>query len=76
MGSTKLQTTLTGFTSWSIAKLAELKGKTQAEIASYLIERWIDENMEYLASRGITNEKFDVETRGGVVEQFERSKGG
>ena len=76
MSSMKLQTTLTGSTAWFVAKLAELKGKTQAEIASYLLERWIDDNHEYLAKHGINYETFDTENRGGTVEQFERSKDG
>ena len=76
MSSMKLQTTLSGSTSWIVMKLAELKGKTQAEIASYLLERWIDDNHEYLSRHGISYEKFDAESSGGTVAQFERSKDG
>ena len=74
MGSSKLQTTLTGFSSWALLRLAERKGKTQAEIASYVIELWIDQNDAYLRGHGITYEDFDLESRGGKLVQLERSE--
>ena len=76
MGSTKLQATLTGHSAWVVTKLAALKGKTQAEIASYLIELWIDSNSKYLREHGITYEKFDLESGGGKVVQMGRSQDG
>jgi hypothetical protein len=76
MGSTKLQATLTGHSAWALAKLAGRKGKTQAEMASFLLDRWFEENAKYLADHGITFEQFELEDRGGKVVQIERSKDG
>jgi hypothetical protein len=76
MASMKLQATLTGFAAWSLAKLAARKGKTQAEIASYVIELWVDANSKYLGDHGITYDQFELETGRGNVVQIDRSKGG
>lgn len=76
MGSTKLQATLTGHSAWALAKLAARKGKTQAEMASFLLDRWFEDNAKYLKEHGISFEEFDVEEKGGKVVQIERSKDG
>jgi hypothetical protein len=76
MASVKLQATLTGYTAWCLVKLAAQKGKTQAEIASYLMERWVDDNPKYLREYGLTRSAFELEEDGGKVVQIERSKDG
>lgn len=76
MASLKLQATLTGYTAWCVTKLAAQKGKTQAEIASYIMERWLDDNGKYLRDHGLTPAAFDLEEMGGNVVKIERSKDG
>lgn len=61
----KLQTTVNGHTSWAIARLARRKGKTNAEIASSLLDRFFEENPDYLRDNFITFEQYVLENPGG-----------
>lgn len=67
MRSTKLQCTVTGHTSWALVMLARRKGKTQAEIASGLLDEFFDDHPEYLEKHGITFEQFGIADQGGEV---------
>jgi hypothetical protein len=60
----KLQTTVNGHTSWAIARLAKRKGKTNAEIASSLLDRFFEENSQYLRDNFITFEQYGLENPG------------
>lgn len=73
MASIKLQATLTGHTGWAVSKLAVRRGKTQAEIASHLLDVFFEENPEYLKEHGITYDEFELEERGARVFPLERS---
>ncbi len=58
----KPQPTLKGYTAWAFNQLMRRKRLGRAEIAAWIIDRWIDEDSEgYLAKRGITFEALEEE---------------
>ena len=72
-----MQATLKGYTAWVMEKLTSQKRQTSADVASYILERWVDENAEFLEKRGITQGQFDIaeEERGGRVLHMPNATG-
>ena len=57
---TKPQPTLRGYPAWVLLEWSSRKGPTVSELAADLLNRWIEENQEYLASRGLGEEDFNA----------------
>lgn len=56
----KAQPTLRGFNAYVLARLVEARGLTVAEVAAWMIEQWIDQNMELLEARyGVSVASFE-----------------
>jgi hypothetical protein len=67
----KIQATVSGLPAWALERLAGAKGQSAAEIANYVINRWIDDNLDYLARFGIDLEEFgkaEAERTGRVIQ--------
>lgn len=61
------QVSLSGRSAWVIEKLLKLRGTTDAEVARWVIDRWIDgEGRDYLSSYGIELADF-ADDDGSVV---------
>jgi len=59
METVKPQPTLRGFTAWALLRLVEARGVSLAEGAAWVLERWFDEQDEYLERKyGITIDEF------------------
>jgi hypothetical protein len=58
--TSKMQATLKGYSSWVFERLILKKGQAPADVASYIVERWVDDNDEYLKKFGITRELFEI----------------
>lgn len=73
----KMQATLKGYTAWVIEKLTSIKRQTPADVTSYILERWVDENAKFLEQYGITLEQFDIaeEERSGRVLHMPNATG-
>ncbi len=68
----KPQPTLKGYNAWVVARLVEAKGITQAEVAAWIIDRWVDGNGRLLADEyGISREHF---RRHGKIVQHPSSR--
>jgi hypothetical protein len=66
-GSHRVAPTLSGYTLWAIEQLARRKRESLAEAASYAIERWVDENADYLSRFDISLDRFDADLDNRVV---------
>lgn len=73
----KVQLTLRGYHAWVLRRLMERKREPLADTASYLYARWIDENMEFLAGRGLSIQDFEdaMESRE-KIKEFSRKEPG
>lgn len=61
METLKPQPSLRGFVAYALRELVKQRGMSQAEGAAWIIDRWIEEHYEMLATRyGITLEKYAV----------------
>jgi len=75
MRSVRVQTTLRGYTGWVLDQLVAIKGEPQADVAKYLLDRWVDANQQFLRDEfGLTREAFqtaslnaEAEAKGAVV---------
>jgi hypothetical protein len=56
--SSKVQATLSGYTAWVVQRLTEAKRQTTADVVKYLLDRWVDDNDEFLERYGIRREEF------------------
>ena len=67
--SFKVQSTLTGHPAWVVERLAAERRQTVAEVTKYIIERWIDDNEEFLTRYRVTRADFHAfeEGRGNVI---------
>lgn len=65
----KPQPTIKGYSAWVFERLVEAKGLSPAEIAWWMIDRWVDENQKFLEGKfGITRKAFlDSQHRAEVV---------
>ena len=55
----KPQPTIRGYNAWVFEKLVERKALNPAEVASWIIDRWVDENKDFLeVTFGITRDEF------------------
>ena len=66
-GSVRVHPTVSGYTAWAVKKLARKKRQSVGEVASYALERWVDDNAEYLSRFGISLENFELELDPRVV---------
>lgn len=58
--TSKIQSTLKGYTAWVVDQLVDLKRETSADVVKYLMDRWIDDHSEWLESRfGLTRAAFE-----------------
>ena len=66
-GSQRVSPTLSGYTLWAVQQLARRKRQSLAEAASYALERWVDENAEYLNRFDISLDGFEADVDNRVV---------
>lgn len=66
-GSVRVQATVSGFTKWALEKLVSAKGQSIAEVGGYALERWVDDNLEFLSRFGITLSAYETELEGKVT---------
>ncbi len=64
----KPQPTLKGYTAWAFDRLIKVQGISQAEGASWVVERWLQAERQYLAEQyQISPEKFLEEVGAGIL---------
>ena len=69
----KPQPTVKGYSAWVLGQLVEAKATTLAEVTEWVIDRWVDENRDFLASEfGIKREEF--RRQGKVIQYAPRSR--
>jgi hypothetical protein len=57
--STKIHGTLDGYSGWVFDELLRVKGESIAGLAKYLVDRWVDDNRQWLSSTfGLTPDAF------------------
>jgi hypothetical protein len=70
----KVQTTLRGYSAWVIHRLMTIKGESLADVSKYVLDRWIDDNAEFLQRFELTHNDFQLAEEGrGQIVDFERS---
>lgn len=71
----KPQPTIKGYAAWAFQRLMRRKRIPRAELAGWIIERWIDEDPDgYLAKRGISYEEFEKDESTGPARVMEFAK--
>ena len=60
----KPQPTLRGYSAWALERLVEARDISLAEGAAWILERWIDEQNDYLATRYRISIETFMESRG------------
>ena len=67
------QPTIKGYSAWILGRLVAAKATTPAEVTAWVIDRWIDDNREFLATEfGITREQFQRQAK--VVDYRSKSR--
>jgi len=66
-GSLPVRTTVTGYKAWALMRLAQRNRQALTDVASYVLNRWVDENVDYLSQFGISQAAFDAEVENKVV---------
>jgi len=70
----KLQTTVRGYSAWVIDQLMIQKGETLADVAKYVLDRWVDDNAEFLDQFAISRQNFmSAEEGRGMVFNFDQT---
>ena len=72
----KVQLTLRGYEAFVLDRLMEEKGHSLADVASFVVELWVDGNEKYLNDLGITREQWKMKRAGkGEVIQISDATG-
>jgi hypothetical protein len=66
-GSVRVQATVSGYTAWVFRRLARRQRLSIGEVAAYGLQRWVDDNAEFLARFGISLDAFESELDDRVV---------
>jgi len=66
-GSVRVQSTVAGYTAWALERLARKKRQSLGEVGSYGLDRWVDDNAEFLGRFGISLDRFELELDERVV---------
>lgn len=70
----KPQPTLHGYTAWIVNRLVKAKGIGEGPAAAWIIDRWVDENGEFLEKEfGLTRRAFEEARVGGRLVQHPSS---
>jgi len=71
----KPQPTLEGYTLWAFARLVRAKGVGPGPTAGWIIDRWIDDNRDFLEQKfGISRHEYDRELEGTVQSLARRGR--
>lgn len=62
--------TLEGYADWVFRRLVEYRGERIGTVGTYIIQRWIDDNAEFLARFNITHDQWELEKKGGTRIDF------
>jgi hypothetical protein len=73
-GSRRVQPTVAGYTAWALERLARKKRQSLGEVASYALDRWVDDNADFLGGFGISLENFELELDQRVVRMSPTNK--
>jgi hypothetical protein len=77
-GALKVQGTLRGYSAWIVEQLKTIKGEPLSDITKQIIDRWVDDNPEFLRGLNLTHENYHLaeERRKGKVVDFDRKESG
>jgi hypothetical protein len=59
----RITVSLDGYHYWVFYELAKYRDQRPSSLANYIMQRWIDDNAEFLARFDITHERWEVEKR-------------
>ena len=62
--SLKVQSTLTGYFAWVVERLVAERRQTNAEVTKYIVERWIEDNEEFLSRYNVTRADLEAFEKG------------
>jgi hypothetical protein len=62
----RVQTTVRGYSAWVLERLMQEKGELLADVTKYVLDRFVDQNAEFLAELGISREEFKREEGAGA----------